>query len=171
MLYTNTQKAFGANERPVIRVFLNGFTLNSKSGALQLSVSPTDLQATNLTIKVTMGSLTIIDSIALSWVAFSPTTASFVSYGGQVSQNKYSGSKSQDISSTIFRANYVLYGLNLISIISGQGFTFDSSITTDFILTISSSIPIDSFSLVYLTVGIAPSSLCQDCGAKIYNGK
>lgn len=94
MVYTGIQHAFGAGERPVIRVFLNGFNLSPKSGALQLSISPTDLQATNLTIKVTMGSLTVIDRIALSWVAFSPSTASYVSYGGQVSQNKYSGSKS-----------------------------------------------------------------------------
>ena len=96
MVYTNLKQAFGASERPVIRVFLNGFSLNARSGALQLSVSPTDLQATNLSIKVTMGAITIIDRIALSWVAFSPSTASFVSYGGQVSQNKYSGSNSQD---------------------------------------------------------------------------
>lgn len=155
----------------MIRVFLNGFNLNPKSGALQISAAPTNLQATNLTIKVTMGTLTIVDRVALSWIAFAPTTASFVSYGGQVSRNQYSGSVSSDISSTIYQSQYTLYGLNLISIISGKAISFSSSITNDFVLTISSSIPIDSFSLVYIAVGPLPSSICANCGAEnIANG-
>jgi len=107
-------------------VFLNGFTLNAKSGALQISAAPVDVQSTNLTIKVTMGKMTLIDSVCLSWIAFSPATASFVSYGGQVSQSKFSGSVSSDISSTIYESDYTLYGLNLISILTGQGISFSS---------------------------------------------
>jgi len=93
-VYSSLSRAFGANEHPVIRVFLNGFNLDARSGALQISAAPTNLQGTNITIKVTMGKLTLVDRVVLSWIAFAPTAASFVSYGGQVSKNTFSGSVS-----------------------------------------------------------------------------
>ena len=168
---TNIVSPFSAGQKPVIRIFLNGFTLNKKSGALQVSAAPTNLQQTTLTIKITMGKLTVLDSVYLSWIAFSPSTSSFVSYGGQVSQNNYAGSNSQDISSTIHQSDYTLYGLNLISITSGKGISFTSNINDDFVLTIGSSIPMDSFSLIYIAVGPLPSQLCGNCGAEnIVNG-
>ncbi len=73
---------------------------------------------------------------------------------------------SSDISSTIYQSQYTIYGLNLLSIISGKGIAFTSGISTDYVLTIGSSIPIDSFSLVYVTVGPLPSSLCSKCGTE-----
>lgn len=66
--------------------------MDSRSAALQISAAPTNLQGTNVTIKVTMGKMTLIDRAVISWIAFSPTTASFVSYGGQVSKSSFSGS-------------------------------------------------------------------------------
>lgn len=100
--------------------------MDQKSAALQVSLSPTNLQATNLTIKVTMGRLTVINKICLSWIAFSPRESSFVSYGGQVSLNKFSGSNSQDISGSIYRSEYSIYGMNLLSITSGKAISFTS---------------------------------------------
>ena len=90
-VYPTLSQAFAANQNPVIRVFLNGFNLAAGSGALQISVAPTNLQNTNITIKVTMGKMTIVDRVVLSWIAFAPASASFVSYGGQVSKNTFSG--------------------------------------------------------------------------------
>ena len=159
-------RPFNAKQHPVIRVFLNGFNLDRRSGALQVSAAPTNLQGTQLTIKVTMGKKTLIDKICLSWIAFSPSTASFVSYGGQVSKGQFSGSASKDISSTIYQSSYTIYGLNLISIISGKGISFASDISEDFIFSVSSSIPIDSFSVVYIAVGPYPSKVCANCGAQ-----
>ena len=164
LAYANLQRAFAQNENPVIRVFLNGFTLEAKSGALQISVSPINLQNTTLTFKITLGKTTMINSVALSWVAFSPASANFASYGGQISQNQYSGSVSSDISSSIYKSEYTIYGLTLLSITSGKGINFASSVDTDFIITISSSIAIDSFSLVYVAIGQLPGQQCQNCG-------
>jgi hypothetical protein len=132
---------------------------------LQVSVSPTNLQNTKLTFKVTLGKTTVINSVALSWIAFSPSTASFASYGGQINQNQYSGSVSSDISSSIYQSQYSIYGITLLSILSGKAITFGSSIDSNFIITISSSIPIDSFSLVYVALGQLPSKQCLNCGA------
>lgn len=132
---------------------------------MQVSVSPTNLQNSRLTFKVTLGKTTIINSIALSWVAFSPSTASFASYGGQISQNQYSGSVSSDISSSIYQSQYTIYGLTLLSILSGKAITFGANIDSNFIITIGSSIPIDSFSLVYVALGQLPGKQCEKCGA------
>lgn len=103
--------------------------------------------------------------MALSWIAFSPTTSSFISYGGQINQNQYSGSVSSDISSSIYQSQYTIYGLTLLSILSGKAITFGANIDTNFIITIASSIPIDSFSLVYVALGQLPSKQCSNCGA------
>jgi hypothetical protein len=118
-----------------------------------------------------MGPKTIINKICVSWIAFSPSTANFVSYGGQVSLNQFSGAQSKDISSTVYKSDYTIYGLNLLSITSGKGIAFASEISEDFILSVSSSVPIDSFSHVYVALGAYPSQICASCGAEnIING-
>ena len=127
-------------------------------------MSPTNLQGTKLTIKITVGANTNLKRIWLSWLAFSPATSSFGSYGGQVSQNKYSDSVSSDISGSLYQNTYSLYGLNLISLVGNDALTFTSSIDNNYILTIASSAVIDSFSLVYISVGVLPWQVCGNCG-------
>jgi hypothetical protein len=115
-------------------------------------------------VKITVGASTSLNKIWLSWVAFSPTTASFGSYGGQVSQSKYTGSISSDISNSLYQNAYSLYGLNLISLTSSTPLDFTSQIDNNFVLTISSSSLIDNFALIYVTFGVLPGKLCDDCG-------
>ena len=110
----NLVRPFDAKQHPVIRVFLNGFNLDRRSGALQVSAAPTNLQGTQLTIKVTMGKKTLIDKICLSWIAFSPSTVSFVSYGGQVSKDNF-----QDLLAKTSAALFInLLTLSMVSISS-----------------------------------------------------
>jgi hypothetical protein len=132
---------------------------------LQISVSPTNLQGTKLSIKITVGSKTELRRIWLSWLAFSPATASFGSYGGQVSQSQYSGSVSSDISSTLYQSSYSFLGLNLLSLSSSQAVSFSSAIDINYVLTISATGTIDDFSLVYVSVGVLPKNICAGCGA------
>lgn len=141
---------------------MNGFAVSSNSA--QISVSPINLQGTKLSVKITVGASTTISKIWLSWLAFSPSTASFGSYGGQVSQNKYSGSISSDVSSSLYQNTYTLYGLNLVSVTSSQSLQFTSDIDNSFVLTISASSQIDSFALIYVAFGVLPSKVCSNCG-------
>jgi len=161
--YASISSAFGPNDNPVVRVFINGYDVSTPT--LQLSVAPTNLQATKLTIKVTAGSQTNLKRIWLSWLAFSPATASFGSYGGQVSQSQYSGSVSSDISNSLYSTPYVFYGLNLLSLVRSQPLAFSSSIDNNFVLTVSATASVDSFSLVYIAVGVLPGQLCANCGS------
>jgi hypothetical protein len=161
--YASISSAFGPNDNPVVRVFINGYDVSTPT--LQLSVAPTNLQATKLTIKITIGSQTNLKRIWLSWLAFSPATASFGSYGGQVSQSQYSGSVSSDISNSLYSTPYVFYGLNLLSLVRSQAIAFSSSIDNNFVLTVSASAPVDSFSLVYIAVGVLPGQHCASCGS------
>ena len=160
--YTSINSAFAQSDNPVLRVFLNGFDVSSST--VQLSVTPTNLQGTKLTIKVSVGTSTTLKRIWLSWVAFSPVSSGFGSYGGQVSQAKYSGSVSSDISNSLYQNTYSLFGLNLISLTASQPLAFSSNIDADFVLTIASNNVIDNFALIYVAVGVLPSKLCSSCG-------
>ncbi len=163
--YTTITAPFGQGDNPVIRVFINGFDLASPS--LQISVSPSNLQGSKLTVSVTVGSTTVLKRLWLSWLAFSPTTASFGSYGGQYSQSKYSGTVSSDISNTLYQTPYIFLGLNLLSISSKQSLAFSSAADSSFVLTVSSSRMIDDFSIVYIAVGVLPSKHCSSCGSNL----
>ena len=161
--YASISRAFGPSDNPVVRVFINGYDISTPT--LQLSVAPTNLQATKLTIKVTAGAQTNLKKIWLSWLAFSPVSATFGSYGGQVSQNQYSGSVSSDISNSLYSTPYIFYGLNLLSLVRSQPLAFSSSIDSNFVLTVSASSSVDSFSLVYIAVGVLPGQHCASCGS------
>lgn len=77
---TSLKQAFGSNDRPVVRVFINGYM--ASSNGVQIAVSPNNLEGAQLSIKVMFGSTTNIKSVWLSYVAFSPSTASFAAFGG-----------------------------------------------------------------------------------------
>ena len=169
LAYANILAPFGQGESPVIRVFINGFDVASDT--LQISVSPTNLQGSRLTIRITTGGATVLRGIWLSWLAFSPSTASFGSYGGQVSQSKYSGSVSSDITNSLYQTPYLLFGLNLLSLAASRALSFASSIDRDFVLTISASSVVEEFSLVYVAVGVLPGRVCAACGSRqVANG-
>jgi hypothetical protein len=114
-----------------------------------------------------VGAKTSLKRIWLSWLAFSPSAASFGSYGGQVSQSKYSGSVSSDITNSLYQTPYVFYGLNLISLSLPQPLDFSSSVDSNFVLTISASALVDDFSLVYIAFGVLPGKLCSNCGNSV----
>lgn len=96
-------------------MFLNGYDVATNT-VVQMSVSPTNLQGTNLTIKLTLGPYTNIRRGWFSWVAFSPADASFGSFGGQVAENNFKGDSTKDVSNSLYYSPYRLYGLNLISL-------------------------------------------------------
>jgi hypothetical protein len=111
---TKIQQTFGANDNPVVRVFLNGY--QSESNIVQIQVSPSNLQGTTLSAKILLGPTSKIVGIWLSWIAFSPVTASFSAYGGSLGRNSFIGSFNTDISSHLYQNSYLLYGLSQISI-------------------------------------------------------
>lgn len=84
---TNIGKAFGANDSPVIRVFINGY--DSPSIIVELSVSPINLQRTQLSVRISIGRTSIIRYLLLSYIAFSPKTSSFISFGGQITNKRF----------------------------------------------------------------------------------
>ena len=76
--------------KPVIRTFINGF--DSVTPVLQLATAPTNLQGTTLTIGISVGPQSQVRTLWGSYIAFAPATASFASYGGQISKKSFSGS-------------------------------------------------------------------------------
>ena len=162
-VYTSIPAPFAPSDSPVIRVFINGFDVSSL--ALQISVSPSNLQQSKLTVSVTVGASTVLRRIWLSWLAFSPSSASFGSFGGQYSQSRFSGSVNRDISNTLYQSPYVFLGINLIAISNTLALAFTSAVDSGFVLSVSASGVVDDFSLVYIAVGVPPSRHCSSCGS------
>lgn len=159
----NIQQAFGTNDSPVIRAFLNGY--QTQSNAVQISVSPSNLQGTTLSIKILLGPSTQIAGIWLSWIAFSPVTASFSAYGGSVGRNSFVGSYNSDVSSNLYQNSYLLYGLSQISINGKESLAYSCQISNNFQLSLASSRNFDSLGIIYIAAGNPPSKLCSACGA------
>ena len=159
---TDLSQAFGKHQRPVIRTFINGYGLTSN--VLQLATAPANLQGTRLTIGISVGPQTVLNRLYVSYIAFSPSDASFVSYGGQISQRKFAGSVSSDISNSLYHTPYVLIGLNLVSIGNNQPISFETMLGNAFHCQVSASRMVEEFSLIYIAVGVAPSKLCSACG-------
>lgn len=164
---TQIQKAFGAADKPVIRSFINGYML--KSNGIQIIVNPSNLQKTELSVKVNVGPTTRISSLWLSYVAFSPITASFAAYGGSLMKSKFSGSVSQDISSSLHETPYKLFGLTKISLYGIRNMDFICTISDYFNMAVKASSNFDSFGIMYIVAGKAPKGLCANCpGQYIY---
>ena len=106
---------------------------------LQLATAPANLQGKRLTIGISIGPQTTIRRLWISYIAFCPSTASFVSYGGQISQRKFAGSVSSDISNSLYQTPYVLIGLNLLSLGSTQPISFNTMLEHAFHCQVSAS--------------------------------
>lgn len=137
-------------------MFLNGYDVDLNT-VVQLSVSPTNLQGTDLTVKITVGPKTNLKMAWLSWLAFVPRGASFGSYGGQVAKDNFKGTSSKDVSNSLYYSPYRLYGINLLSLTHPGALEFSSNIDDDFVMTCSSSAVINHFSIVYVSVGVPTS--------------
>lgn len=135
--YASLAQSFAQNDSPVIRIFLNGW--NVAGNDIAISASPINLQTTKLTIKITVSNTTQLKSASFSYLAFAPNSASFGSYGGSLAQTSFLGSKSQDISNTLYQTPYLLYGLFEFQLNGAQGLTFSSLIDSNLVLTASSS--------------------------------
>lgn len=127
--------------------------------------NPSNLVGTSLTISVILGPKTVLKSLCISYIAFSPSTAPFVSFGGSLNKNKFTGEIENEIKHTIYRTPFVLLGIAQISLLETKPFDFHCHISEAFIIKATASRVFDSFAMTYIIVGKLPSQLCQHCGA------
>ena len=99
-----------------------------------------------------------------SYIAFSPSTANFVSYGGQIKKQSFSGSVTTDISNSLYRSPYTLLGLNLISLGDSAAISFETELDDAFRCEVSASRKINDFSMVYIVVGVPVKQICSCSG-------
>ena len=162
---TPIQAAFSANDNPVVRAFLNGY--QSTSNEVQIAAIPSNLQTTNLTIRINIGPNTNISAVWVSWVAFSTASASFTAYGGSLAKNSFTGQASSDVSGSLYQNVYLLYGLASLSLKNSAPLALTCQIN-NFQLAVNANGNLDSFGLIYIVAGNAPSQLCAQCGAASY---
>jgi hypothetical protein len=159
---TNIQQAFGVNDKPIVRAFINGYMLSS--AGVQIAISASNLQGTQLSVTVLLGSTTQVSAVWVSFIAFSPSTSSFAAYGGSLIKNQFSGSTSEDIQSNLYETPYTLFGLTQISLFGVQSMNYSCTLSKQFLLGVSASNVFDSFGIMYIIAGSAPKKLCEACG-------
>jgi hypothetical protein len=149
-----------------VRTFLNGY--QTYSNQVQIAVVPSNLQNTNLTIRINIGPTSNVSAVWVSWIAFSPASASFTAYGGSLSKNSFTGSVSNDISNSLYQNVYLLYGLTTISLNNQASLTYSCQINNNFQLSVQVNGNFDAFGLVYIVAGNSPNQLCSHCGSASY---
>jgi hypothetical protein len=96
----------------------------------------------------------------ISYIAFSPKTSSFLSFGGQITNKKFEGAIHEDVSNNIYKTSNIIYGLSLISLNGKKEIQFTSKITDNFIASVTSSRSIPQFAIIYIALGKSVTQLC-----------
>lgn len=159
---TSLQQPFSQNDNPVIRAFINGYM--SWGNGVQIAVAPSNLQGSTLSFTLMFGPGTNVTSAWISFIAFSPSTASFSAYGGSLNRASFSGSLTNDVSNSLYQTPYILFGLTQISLSGQTPLDYACSINPNFQLNLASSRNFDSFGIAYIVAGNSPSKLCSSCG-------
>ena len=81
-------------------------------------IIPVDFDDRKLVIGLTVGPNTNITGVTISYIVFSPATAPFMSYGGSLVRNKFSGMVDKDITHNIYRTPYLLIGVAILSLVN-----------------------------------------------------
>lgn len=148
-------------DRAIIRAFINGFGLNSGSTGIQIQVDGRSIQANGLTIVTLTGPRTDLKKLWFSYIAFSPSTAAFTSYGGTVADTSFLGTNAKDVKSLVQHNNYGLVGLNKIS--STFSLRYSTDVDADFIFSYTVAGNNVDFVANYIFVGPRTNTVCSRC--------
>lgn len=149
------------SDKSIARAFLNGYEPNPDTKALQFQVEVKQVLSSSITVAVMTGALTNVKSVQFSYLVFSPSQVSFVSYGGYISKSGFSGSGYQSIAGEIQSSNFVLAGLVRISAFSSVALT--TSLDSDFVFGFKQDGSAVDFVYSYVVFGVQPSAVCASC--------
>jgi len=100
--------------RSIIRVFLTGYEY--KGSLIDIQVTGRKLEARQLSVSIFVENDFYLLKVYYSYVVFAPTNIPFASYGGIIAQNQFSGFYYEDAHRIIYNTNYIIYGLNKITL-------------------------------------------------------
>lgn len=101
-----------------MRVFLTG--CQYKGDLVDIQLSGRRLEAKQLSINVEVKNDFYLLKVFYSFVIFAPNNVPYASYGGMIAQNKFSGFYYEDAHRIIYNSNYIIYGLNKITLSPGE---------------------------------------------------
>ena len=156
-------------ESSIARVFITGFT---RTEGKQLAIRAYDkgIIATAMQAVVQVAGDMAISSITLNFVVFSPRTATFASYGGNVNENSFSTSQLYDLQKNIYRSDYSFYGLTSINLSKGGVLALSSIVDSDFYMRVDSLLNVDAFVFSYVIIGVPPAQSCAHCSDSFLAG-
>ncbi len=130
---------------------------------MDIQISGRRLEAKQLTINIEVKNDFYLLRVFYSFLVFSPKNVPYASYGGLIAQNKFSGFYYEDAHLIIYNANYILYGLNKITLSGGEAIEFASLIDDNFVAGLYSSRKFDELNLIYIVLGVASINRCTGC--------
>ena len=142
-------------------MFLNGFEVGNTSASIQVHIEGRGISQNGLELAIASSNAMDLKQIWVSYIIFSPQTLTFPSFGGNIGEEGFQGTKHKNIRSVSQIPNYPIMGLYRIS--SGFSLGLDIRVDENFILTYQSLGPSFSFLLAYVFVGANTADACQNC--------
>ena len=149
--------------RSIMRVFLTGYEY--KGDSVDIQISGRRLEGRQLSISIEVEGNFYLQRIFYSFVVFAPSNVPYASYGGLIAQNGFSGFYYEDAHRIIYNTNYILYGLNKVTLTGGEPIEFASLIDENFVAGFYSSRRFDELNLIYIVLGVASINECTGCKA------
>lgn len=140
--------------RSIVRVFLTGYEY--KGPLIDIQLSGRRIEARQLSVVIDVENEFYLHRVEYSYIIFAPSNIPFASYGGLIAQNDFSGFYYEDTHRIIYKTNYVLYGLNKITLSGSAPLEFASVIDENFVAGLYSSRKLDELNLIYIVLGISP---------------
>jgi len=116
---------------------------------------------TVLTVSAYLPTGTTTGNLSFNYIIFSPSSASFSSYGGMLDKTGFKGTLSLDIRRVLYRTAYMLYGYSMLnfSLLASQNINL--AIDSDMVLTLNSANTVDSLRMIYIGIGLTSKELCN----------
>ena len=106
--------------------------------------------------------------IHISFIIFSPSLASFASYGAGMVETNFFKTKVYNIHNNVEISPYYFYGFMHMEVSGNSPLGFLSEVDTYLYLKIATNRVFDAFSLAYIIIGVPPASICANCNNGSY---
>ena len=145
----------------ILRVFLNGFGLNSGTQQIHVEIEGRGIGSSGVTVVAVAGPQTNLQKVYFSYMVFDHRSVPYASFGAMIVESSFSGTGHKDARNLIHLPNYSIQGLTKIKSSFAMGFKIN--VDQDFILTyVVSGMPVD-FTYTYIFFGVRTNSICSKC--------
>jgi hypothetical protein len=159
------RKALPTTSGYIARPFLSGVTLSKITNTISVSITGKELTTTGFNVGVI--SACGLTAVTVSYLAFSPSTAGFASYGGIIEQPVVPTATYLSIHKSLCSLENFIYGLNGFTFGATASASLSTEIDRSFVLTVNPGQITSKLAFTYIVYGPSPKYVCANCPDKI----